>query len=108
MYSFQLILAQTLILSSKDTVAEVTANGPFFATVGFSQGANVAAALLAKQAGAKPSACAPFSCLLSCTGLFQDGLGLSLHGEPLWWNLGVLGQDSALLVVLGLPSAASN
>ena len=36
--------------TSKDTVAEVTANGPFFATVGFSQGANVAAALLAKQA----------------------------------------------------------
>ncbi|CAE7341272.1 SRCAP, partial [Symbiodinium necroappetens] len=79
----------------EDTVAEVTANGPFFATVGFSQGANVAAALLAKQACSKTDL--GFRCTVNlCGGIwgFWDKTPRS------WWSSGSPPQ----LPIRGVPS----
>eukprot|EP00439_Symbiodinium_sp_Y106_P043188 s3023_g5.t1 len=78
-----------------DTVAEVTANGPFFATVGFSQGANVAAALLAKQACSKTDL--GFRCTVNlCGGIW----GFWDETPRSWWSSG----SPPRLPIRGIPS----
>ena len=89
-------------------MAEVNAKGPFFATVGFSQGANVATALLAKQAGTGFILERHINFLASISGLFQDGLGPALHSEPLRGDLGLLGRDSTFMVVIWIPATTSH
>eukprot|EP00933_Yihiella_yeosuensis_P021777 TRINITY_DN17189_c1_g3_i1.p1 TRINITY_DN17189_c1_g3~~TRINITY_DN17189_c1_g3_i1.p1 ORF type:complete len:267 (-),score=32.22 TRINITY_DN17189_c1_g3_i1:316-1089(-) len=81
-----------------DTVSkEVSAGGPFFAAIGFSQGANVAAALLARQAASGIDL--GFRCTVNlCGGLW----GMWPETPQEWWKKS--DKCTPYLPLCGVPS----